>query len=368
MAAPLSLAFSIVKGLLSRVKDVKTNREDCELLASLVQKTETILHQFDETRLGQSAVTVIELLTQALQEAQEAVEKCCQASIVSAMLYSENYAVVLKHAASKIEHSLLQIPLASVQTDADLQSNIADFSSQLNRVRFEERAARVYQTKALKDELEKAFYDTHKGTEEVKELILELVQKQNLSTEARKEELAALRRDAFEANINKEKQLEFELNEIIEVLSKSLEDTSTTQVHVPNMEDLLRCPISKDIMRDPVIVNETGSTYERSSIEEWFRRGHHVDPLSHVKLTSRELIPNRALQATCLAYLGKSERSLPTTNDPKSDEVWTLLHKAAKENSLSTIKVKFCLLFKQNTLCLEINIYWCQHQSSTKEW
>ncbi|KAJ8533147.1 hypothetical protein K7X08_016036 [Anisodus acutangulus] len=56
-----------------------------------------------------------------------------------------------------------------------------------------------------------------------------------------------------------------------------------------------RCPISLDLMRDPVVVS-TGQTYDRSSIAPWFESGHTTCPKTGQTLTHTDLIPNSALK------------------------------------------------------------------------
>lgn len=46
-----------------------------------------------------------------------------------------------------------------------------------------------------------------------------------------------------------------------------------------------RCPISHDIMSDPVVTVD-GQVYERSQIAEWFRRGHRTSPATGANLPS----------------------------------------------------------------------------------
>ena len=59
------------------------------------------------------------------------------------------------------------------------------------------------------------------------------------------------------------------------------------------------CPISLEIMTDPVITAD-GSTFERARIEEWFK-DHNTNPLTNEIVTSKALIPNKALKAAILA-------------------------------------------------------------------
>jgi len=43
--------------------------------------------------------------------------------------------------------------------------------------------------------------------------------------------------------------------------------------------DLL-CPITYQLLHDAVILVDTGQTYERAAIQEWFDRGNLKDPVS----------------------------------------------------------------------------------------
>ena len=56
----------------------------------------------------------------------------------------------------------------------------------------------------------------------------------------------------------------------------------------------LRCPISLEIMTDPVIASD-GFSYERASIERWLV-GHRTSPLTGRPLPSSTLVPNHRLR------------------------------------------------------------------------
>jgi hypothetical protein len=55
------------------------------------------------------------------------------------------------------------------------------------------------------------------------------------------------------------------------------------------------CPISMDIMRDPVLV-ATGQTYDKVCIERWLNSGRRTCPKTGVRLRHTELTPNIALR------------------------------------------------------------------------
>ncbi|KAL6524419.1 hypothetical protein OROHE_016090 [Orobanche hederae] len=71
-----------------------------------------------------------------------------------------------------------------------------------------------------------------------------------------------------------------------------------------NPEDF-RCPISLELMTDPVTVS-TGQTYDRVSIDKWLGSGNLICPKTGEKLLSTEMVPNTSLkkliQQFCVEY------------------------------------------------------------------
>lgn len=59
----------------------------------------------------------------------------------------------------------------------------------------------------------------------------------------------------------------------------------------PEIPDKYLCPITKELMTDPVIAAD-GQTYQRESITEWIRRGNRKSPLTDSILTYTILIDN----------------------------------------------------------------------------
>lgn len=56
------------------------------------------------------------------------------------------------------------------------------------------------------------------------------------------------------------------------------------------------CPITHQIMHDPVILHETGHSYERNSIQDWFNKGHHFCPRSGIQLKRLNITSNHNLK------------------------------------------------------------------------
>ena len=70
--------------------------------------------------------------------------------------------------------------------------------------------------------------------------------------------------------------------------------------------DDLRCPISLEIMVDPVTV-ASGHTYDRSSITKWFRAGNSICPKTGERLKNMELVPNSVLRRLIQLYCIENE-------------------------------------------------------------
>ena len=69
-------------------------------------------------------------------------------------------------------------------------------------------------------------------------------------------------------------------------------------------EELL-CPITRTVFRDPVMVVESGHTYERSAILAHFERNGARDPLTRRALSSTKVMTNWAMRNVVQAWLDK---------------------------------------------------------------
>ncbi|PAA90722.1 hypothetical protein BOX15_Mlig005854g3, partial [Macrostomum lignano] len=68
------------------------------------------------------------------------------------------------------------------------------------------------------------------------------------------------------------------------------------------------CPITRELMRDPVIAAD-GYTYERGAIESWLERGRTTSPMTN-ELMKPQLISNRSLRVLIQRYI--EDHSAPT--------------------------------------------------------
>ena len=75
----------------------------------------------------------------------------------------------------------------------------------------------------------------------------------------------------------------------------------------------LCCPISEDLYTDPVLLIETGQTYDRQSVERWFNEGHKTCPSTGKVLTSTQIVPNFAVKGLVDAW---RSAHMPTNGAP----------------------------------------------------
>ncbi|XP_051131696.1 U-box domain-containing protein 26-like [Andrographis paniculata] len=104
-----------------------------------------------------------------------------------------------------------------------------------------------------------------------------------------------------------------------------------------------RCPISLELMVDPVTVC-TGLTYDRCSIESWIATGNTTCPVTRTLLTDFTLIPNhtlrRLIQSWCVANHSFGVERIPTPKQPAEPSlVRSLLSQASSESTSSGLRV-----------------------------
>ncbi|KAH6821362.1 ARM repeat superfamily protein [Perilla frutescens var. hirtella] len=80
------------------------------------------------------------------------------------------------------------------------------------------------------------------------------------------------------------------------------------RLHLEPIYDAFICPLTKQVMRDPVTL-ENGQTFEREAIEKWFKESGRklVCPLTLRELRSTELNPSIALRNTIEEWNARNE-------------------------------------------------------------
>jgi hypothetical protein len=90
-------------------------------------------------------------------------------------------------------------------------------------------------------------------------------------------------------------------------VSEKEEEKSIT---MPKLPISFYCPLTLELMRDPVIDKE-GNSYEREAIVGWLSK-NQSSPVTRTTMTANDLAPNRALQESILAIA----KDLPSPPPP----------------------------------------------------
>ncbi|CAI0627268.1 unnamed protein product [Linum tenue] len=110
------------------------------------------------------------------------------------------------------------------------------------------------------------------------------------------------------------------------------------QLAVPPEE--LRCPISLQLMYDPVII-ASGQTYERICIEKWFSDGHDTCPKTQQKLPHLFLTPNYCVKGLVASWCEQNGFLVPEGPPDSLDlNYWRLALSQSELNSKSTDNLK----------------------------
>ncbi|KAJ6625922.1 WD repeat, SAM and U-box domain-containing protein 1 [Pseudolycoriella hygida] len=81
--------------------------------------------------------------------------------------------------------------------------------------------------------------------------------------------------------------------------SSALFNLASNHVDIP-LEFI--CPITHELMRQPVVASD-GFSYEKSAIIEWFDRGNSTSPMTNIELESKDLSENDSLKDKIEEYL-----------------------------------------------------------------
>ncbi|XP_073051151.1 U-box domain-containing protein 3-like isoform X2 [Primulina eburnea] len=80
-------------------------------------------------------------------------------------------------------------------------------------------------------------------------------------------------------------------------------------IHGIQIPPYFRCPLSLGLMLDPVILS-SGQTYECGAIRKWLDHGLETCPITHKKLSHKNLIPNCTVKALILSWCDENKVKL----------------------------------------------------------
>ncbi|KAI5062301.1 hypothetical protein GOP47_0022840 [Adiantum capillus-veneris] len=280
-------------------------RTECSNLTRRVKLLAPLFEEVKEVKGGipDQAIIRFKHIEGALHEARELLKSCYSDSKIYLVLESE--AVLKQFAAvtSALEQALDDLPYDSLEISDEVREQVELVHTQLKRAkgRADAQDVELYNDVAvLSQESDKAV------TTAALERLAEKLHLKTLSDI--KQEERALNR-ALSANGGAQSERLTEMTSLLDYFKKlSINDNGLLDVldneksmqseklGSPIIPDDFRCPISLELMKDPVIV-ATGQTYERSCIQKWLDAGNRTCPKTQQVLAHLILTPNYVLKS-----------------------------------------------------------------------
>ncbi|KAL3830510.1 hypothetical protein ACJIZ3_019312 [Penstemon smallii] len=306
----------------------KTQRKEC---LNLVRRLNLLLPVLEEIRdvdrtIPDSGIECLKRLKRSFQSAKKLLKMCHSCSKIFLALESEAMMVRFHSVYEKINKALEGMPFAELGISEEEKEQIELLRVQLRRA----KKRTDTQDMELTMDLMVALSTNNDGNADsasierlVNKLALHTAEELKIETQAVRKLVKERRGHNSESTqqvvnlLNKFKQLtghEENGNREDPEVSNSL--VKTTSIAIPNE---FLCPITLEIMTDPVIV-ATGQTYERESIQQWLDSKHLTCPKTGQVLTHLSLAPNFALKNLILQWCEKNNFQLPKKEVPESTE------------------------------------------------
>ncbi|GMH27983.1 hypothetical protein Nepgr_029826 [Nepenthes gracilis] len=282
--------------------------KDFESVAVLMKHLKPVLDEIadDKVPLDDILLKECEELDAAVNEAREFIERLSpKMSRIFSVLQSEPLLAKIRSRSLEI----CRIVCKSLQTSMS--------SSSLAGVQNCMKELQCWKPECMPKLIEQAFGNKNDqaipSTEHVDEIIklLGITSSPELLREC-----IAVERERMKAHAEKPNEIE-QINQMINLLSIIRDhmlkhgyfDTTNT-IPIPSY---FRCPLSLDLMLDPVIV-ASGQTFERSSIQKWLDIGSNICPQTRQNLSHTNLIPNYTIKSLISNWCEENNLKLSATS------------------------------------------------------
>ncbi|KAF3434008.1 hypothetical protein FNV43_RR25111 [Rhamnella rubrinervis] len=314
---------SVLRQLVESVKAISESSECCnvfkKICGNLVRRVKLLSPLFEELRdsdeelLGEEEMRGFESLRVALGSTMELLESVNQGSKLYQAFHRDEIANKFHQMTEQIESALKEIPYDKLPISDEVQEQIELVHAQFKRAK--ERK------ESFDSQLEMDLDVAEKDREPDPATLKRLSEKLHLKTinDLKKESLAFHELvivsggdpgESFErmsSILKKLKDCVLSENPADDI---SKGDQSLVKHRSPVIPDDFRCPISLELMKDPVIVS-TGQTYERACIQKWLEAGHKNCPKTQQTLMHTALTPNYVLKSLIALWCESNGVELP---------------------------------------------------------
>eukprot|EP00249_Psilotum_nudum_P019222 c27150_g3_i1 orf=767-2713(+) len=328
-------AFSLVQTVINTCNEMtmirrfrKSQKKEC---MNLVRRVKLMVPLFEEVKelqgpLPGDAITSILAVQKVFQSANDLLHFCSEGSKLYLVLESEAVSSKFRAVTGDLDKALDSMPYDLLDVSDEVREQIQLVHSQLKRAKC---TADSQDIELIVDIMIVA---SQKEDEiEDPDVLHRLADKLQLGTHSEiNAEMSALQRLIEERSIDDESLEEmFKIlrklrgllePEIVETDTVDLEKVSLSSVtsEKPStcvIPDDFRCPVSLELMKDPVIV-ASGQTYDRAYIQRWLDAGHKTCPKSQQVLPHLVLTPNYVLRSLIAQWCESNGIEVPKRAGP----------------------------------------------------
>lgn len=289
-----------------------------KIYCNLVRRIKLLSPLFEELKdseeeLQDDVVRGLELLRIALSSALELLKSVHEGSKILQALQFEQITVKFHQITELIEEALCHIPYTTLDITEEAQEQIELVHTQFRR------AKGRMDSPDLQLEMDLTTAQRERNPDPA--ILKRLSEKLHLRTinELKRESLAIHDMVIAHGGLPEERfeTMSFLLRKLKDCVLTENPDFDAPQVdksfvkhRSPVIPDDFRCPISLELMKDPVIVS-TGQTYERSCIQKWLDAGHKTCPKTQQTLLHTALTPNYVLKSLIAFWCESNGVELP---------------------------------------------------------
>ncbi|XP_022953754.1 U-box domain-containing protein 3-like [Cucurbita moschata] len=231
-----------------------------------------------------------ELLDTAVNEAREFLENWCpKTSKICRALKCDPLLIKIQDASQAICENVWK------------SSESVSCSSSLSAVQKCLEGLQSLKQERISESIEEALISQRSGIGPNSEQLLKIIEALHLlSNQELLKETIAIEKERIDAECNDAKEELHRINQIMDLIIR-MRDWMVRKdyfhgINGVSVPSYFRCPLSLELMLDPVIV-ASGQTYDRSSIQKWIDSGLNICPNTHQMLTHTNLTPNYTVKA-----------------------------------------------------------------------
>ncbi|XP_040996887.1 U-box domain-containing protein 5-like isoform X2 [Juglans microcarpa x Juglans regia] len=301
---------------------IKVHRLMCLELKKFIDRISEILPAIESAQPGcTSGIEAMCTIKQALDKAKLLIQHCSESSKLYLAITTERIVSRCKKIRKTLEVSLSQIqnmvPLL-------LAGKISGIAHDLQRTKFPLEPAEEEAGKVILGLLRQAIPVSNS----VNDLELEAVRLAALTLKITSPSAVLIERRSIKSLHDKApdtdpkkkilKWLFYLLRKYGTIIGRYQDDDSHMQCDETQADDFgtpeppkeFKCPISLQVMHDPVII-ASGLTFERFWIEQWFNEGNQTCPITQMTLDNLFMTPNSVLKELVSAWSSKQGITIP---------------------------------------------------------